>query len=61
VGIPTVAVLAGILINKRQLERFERHMDDEFDSLRAEIRSLRAEIVSMRSEMAGPRSETSAR
>jgi len=37
VSIPTVAVLVGILINNRQVERLERHMDAQFASLRSEI------------------------
>jgi hypothetical protein len=37
VSIPTLAVLVGILINNRQIERLEKHMDAQFVSLRAEI------------------------
>jgi hypothetical protein len=45
VGIPTIAVLVGILINNRQLERLERHVDAQSISLRAEISSLRSEMI----------------
>ena len=37
VGMPTIAVLIGILINNRQLERLEKHMDTQFVSLRGEM------------------------
>jgi hypothetical protein len=37
VGIPTLAVLVGILINNRQVERLERHMDAQFLALRSEL------------------------
>lgn len=45
VGIPTIAVLIGILINNRQIERLEKHMDAQSGSLRAEISSLRSEMI----------------
>jgi hypothetical protein len=37
VSIPTLAVLVGILVNNRQIERLEKHMDSQFTSLRSEI------------------------
>ena len=37
VGMPTIAVLVGILINNRQIERLEKHMDTQFASLRGEM------------------------
>ncbi|MGA8027144.1 MAG: hypothetical protein WB992_08350 [Bryobacteraceae bacterium] len=37
VGIPTLAVLVGILINNRQIDRLEKHIDVQIDSLRAEM------------------------
>ncbi len=37
VSIPTLAVLIGILVNNRQIERLEKHMDFQFTSLRGEM------------------------
>lgn len=51
VGIPTIAVLVGILINNRQLEGLEKHVDAQLVSTRSEMTGLRAEISSLRSEM----------
>jgi hypothetical protein len=48
ISIPTIAVLIGILINARQTERLEKHMDAQLASFRSEMRS---EIQSLRSEM----------
>ncbi len=44
VGIPTIAVLIGILINNRQIERLEKHMDSQIGSVGNEIGSLRNEM-----------------
>lgn len=44
VGIPTLAVLIGILLNTKQIERLEKHMDSQFGSLRSEMGSLRSEM-----------------
>lgn len=44
VSIPTIAVLVGILINNRQIDRLERHLDVQIGSVRAEIASLWAEM-----------------
>jgi hypothetical protein len=37
VGIPTLAVLVGILLNARQTERLEKHMDAQLTSFRSEM------------------------
>jgi len=44
VGIPTIAVLVGILLNMRQIERLEKHLDAQLASFRSEISSLRSEM-----------------
>jgi hypothetical protein len=48
VAIPTVTVLIGILVNNRQLDQFNRHMDQQITSLRNE---LNGQITSLRNEM----------
>lgn len=37
VTIPTVTFLVGILINNRQLDQMQRHMDQQISSLRDEM------------------------
>ena len=37
VGIPTIAVLVGILINNRQIDLLRQHMDAQFNGLRGEM------------------------
>jgi hypothetical protein len=37
VAIPTVTVLAGILINNRQLDQLDRHMNQQITALRNEM------------------------
>jgi hypothetical protein len=60
--IPTVTVLVGILINNRQLDQLDRHVNSQIASLRSEmlskfetvdvrITSLRNEMLSLRNEM----------
>lgn len=44
VAIPTVTVLVGILVNNRQLDQLQRHVDQQVVSIRNEIASLRNEM-----------------
>jgi hypothetical protein len=37
VAIPTVTVLVGILVNNRQLEQLDRHINQQITSLRNEM------------------------
>jgi hypothetical protein len=48
IGIPTIAVLIGILLNTRQNDRLEQHVDAQLASVRSE---LKADIGALRSEM----------
>jgi len=61
VAIPTVTVLVGILVNNRQFDQLDRHMNQQVLSLRnelhGEIASLRGETTSLRSEMTSLRNE----
>jgi hypothetical protein len=51
VGLPTIAVLIGILLNTRQNERLEKHMDAQLASFRAEM-NARFDRVDSRFEAA---------
>jgi hypothetical protein len=44
VGIPTLAVLIGILSNAQRTDRLEKHVDAQLGSFRSEIHSLRSEM-----------------
>ncbi|MBV9761452.1 MAG: hypothetical protein JO340_12880 [Acidobacteriaceae bacterium] len=44
IGVPTVVILIGMLVNMRQIERLEKHMDSQFVSVRMELNSLRSEM-----------------
>lgn len=68
VAIPTIAVLVGILINNRQIERLEKqidrtekHLEVQIGSIRGEIGSVRGEINSVRGEISSLRMEMNAR
>jgi len=37
IGVPTIVILIGMLVNMRQIERLERHMDAQFLALRSEM------------------------
>ena len=50
VAIPTVTVLVGILVNNRQLDQLDRHMNQQIASLRTE---MNGQITSLRNEMNG--------
>jgi hypothetical protein len=44
IGIPTIAVLIGILLNAQRTDRLEKHVDAQLSSIRSEINSLRSEM-----------------
>jgi hypothetical protein len=46
VGVPTLAVLVGILINNSRLNDLRTHMDARFDDMREAWRSIRPEANS---------------
>ena len=49
VGLPTVTVLVGILVNNRRTDSLERHLDAQITSLRTEVSgrldALRNEMI----------------
>jgi hypothetical protein len=53
--IPTVTVLVGILINNRQLDQLDRHVNQQITSLRGEMiakfETVDIRITSLRNEM----------
>jgi hypothetical protein len=55
VAIPTATVLVGIVVNSRQLERFDRRFSSEVASLRNEINSrdgqFAGQFTAFRNEM----------
>lgn len=62
IELPTIAILVGILINNRQIEQLQRHVDAQIGSLRSELKSeLRAEGGSLRAELQSLRAEMNAR
>ena len=46
-GIPTLAILTGILVNTRQIDMISRHIDSQMTALRNELKAelLRVEGV----------------
>lgn len=44
VGIPAITILVGILINNRQIEQIDRHVNQQITSLRNEMLSHRNEL-----------------
>jgi hypothetical protein len=39
IGWPTLAILVGVLINNRQIDMLSRHLDQQIQSLRNELKA----------------------
>ncbi len=44
VGVPLIAILAGILLNRSDTKELRSYIDGRFDKLRAELDAVRSEM-----------------
>lgn len=57
IGIPTITVLVGILLNQSAIHRSHDSLKGTDDSLRGELGGLRGELGGLRAELQATRSE----